>query len=150
MCGAGTTLVAALSLGRRFIGIDLNPWAIETCWHRVREIIEEKKDVPTRARSGRRARVVVKTVAKLGSGFVIPGRGRYGIDWDCGDSFLILGDSLDVLRDIPEGVVDLIYNDPPFNSGKNYKTGKSFFDWIGKQRAKRPWPELGQESSRPP
>ena len=31
---------------------------------------------------------------------------------------VILGDNLPILKTIPEGVVDLIYIDPPFNTGK--------------------------------
>ena len=34
---------------------------------------------------------------------------------------LYFGDNLDILRDkIPDNSVDLIYLDPPFQSGKNY------------------------------
>jgi hypothetical protein len=33
---------------------------------------------------------------------------------------LILGDNLEVLRTLPSESVDLIYNDPPFFSGRNY------------------------------
>jgi DNA modification methylase len=31
------------------------------------------------------------------------------------------GDNLDQLRKLPEGCVDLIYIDPPFNSNRNYE-----------------------------
>ncbi len=31
------------------------------------------------------------------------------------------GDNLDQLRKVPEGCVDLIYIDPPFNSNRNYE-----------------------------
>ncbi len=31
---------------------------------------------------------------------------------------IVLGDNLDVLRDLPDGLVDLIYVDPPFNTGR--------------------------------
>jgi site-specific DNA-methyltransferase (adenine-specific) len=31
---------------------------------------------------------------------------------------IILGENLDVLKDIPDGSIDLIYIDPPFNTGK--------------------------------
>ncbi|MDO8630169.1 MAG: hypothetical protein Q7R41_06720 [Phycisphaerales bacterium] len=31
------------------------------------------------------------------------------------------GDNLDQLRKLPDGCVDLIYIDPPFNSNRNYE-----------------------------
>ena len=31
------------------------------------------------------------------------------------------GDNLDQLRKLPEGCVDLIYIDPPFNANRNYE-----------------------------
>jgi 16S rRNA G966 N2-methylase RsmD len=31
------------------------------------------------------------------------------------------GDNLDQLRKLPEGCIDLIYIDPPFNSNRNYE-----------------------------
>lgn len=36
----------------------------------------------------------------------------------------IVGDNLDVMKILPSGSVDLVYLDPPFNSGRKYK-GKS-------------------------
>ena len=33
---------------------------------------------------------------------------------------LITGDNLQVMRDMPEGSIDLIYADPPFNTGKDW------------------------------
>ena len=33
---------------------------------------------------------------------------------------LVCGDNLDILKDLPDGCVDLIYLDPPFNSNHNY------------------------------
>ena len=34
------------------------------------------------------------------------------------DGRIVLGDNLDVLRSLPDGSIDLIYVDPPFNTGK--------------------------------
>lgn len=34
---------------------------------------------------------------------------------------VVLGDNLDVLLDVPDGSVDLVYIDPPFNTGKRQK-----------------------------
>ena len=33
---------------------------------------------------------------------------------------LVCGDNLDILRELPDECVDLIYADPPFNSNHNY------------------------------
>ncbi len=33
---------------------------------------------------------------------------------------LVCGDNLDVLRELPDECIDLIYLDPPFNSNQNY------------------------------
>ena len=38
---------------------------------------------------------------------------------------LYLGDNLELMRDMPDGCIDLIATDPPFNTGK---------DWIAIQR----------------
>src|ERR1700686_378282 len=34
---------------------------------------------------------------------------------------IFCGDNLDKLRDLPDGSIDLIYIDPPFNSNRNYE-----------------------------
>jgi len=43
------------------------------------------------------------------------------------------GDNLDQLKKLPDGCVDLIYIDPPFNSNRNYEvfwgTGPSTSVW---------------------
>ena len=33
---------------------------------------------------------------------------------------IVFGDNLDVLRGLPDGVADLIYIDPPFNTGREW------------------------------
>ena len=40
---------------------------------------------------------------------------------------IILGDNLDVLRQIPSNTIDLIYTDPPFNTGGTWTTEKASF-----------------------
>ena len=40
---------------------------------------------------------------------------------------IILGDNLDVLRQIPSNTIDLIYTDPPFNTGGTCTTEKASF-----------------------
>lgn len=41
------------------------------------------------------------------------------------------GDNLDQLRKLPEGCVDLVYIDPPFNSNRNYEV------FLGETKEKR-------------
>jgi len=36
---------------------------------------------------------------------------------------IVLGDSVKILNDAPEGWVDLVFADPPFNIGGNFVTG---------------------------
>ena len=49
---------------------------------------------------------------------------------------IIHGDALEVLKDLPDGSVDLIFADPPYNIGKNFngtiekwKTEKEYLNW---------------------
>ena len=145
MCGGSTTCYVALTTGRRFIGIDINPWAIECAWHRCQEAIEKGDAVPMRAKNGEPHKIIVKQVFKSEAGLAVPAFRHKPIDWDSGHSYLIHGDCLQILQTMPKEIVDLIYIDPPFNSDKDYKAGETFFKWIQKQRSKRPWPNLGQE-----
>ncbi|MCY4101483.1 MAG: DNA methyltransferase [Rhodobacteraceae bacterium] len=134
MCGAGSTCLVALSLGRRFIGIDLNPWAIECTWHRCMELIENRDDDPMKNPDGTDHQIRIKIVKKA----------PYYIDLKK-DSWLILGDGIEVMKNMSDGIMDLIYNNPPYFSNKNYNATKPFYDWIDTQRKKRGCPELGQD-----
>ena len=97
-------------------------------------------------RDGGRSEVKIKMACNHNGSLKLPQRYMEEIDWDNGDNYLILGDSLDVMQSIPDSVVDLIYNDPPFNTGKTFKNNKAFVDSIKNWRAKRAWPELGQSN----
>ena len=51
---------------------------------------------------------------------------------------VICGDCLDVMRDMPDGCIDLIVTDPPYNLGKDYGdfsddslTDSEYWAWIG-------------------
>ena len=48
---------------------------------------------------------------------LVPGKPSAVID----TRVIYCGDNLDQLRKLPEGCVDLIYIDPPFNSNRNYE-----------------------------
>lgn len=46
---------------------------------------------------------------------------------------IIQGDCLDILRQIPDESVDLIFADPPFNMNKAYKDNRANYrEWVGK------------------
>lgn len=55
-CGSGTTLVAAIELGRRAIGFDRSPRAIEIATQRLRELEHERARGSPRGRDGESAR----------------------------------------------------------------------------------------------
>ena len=121
-CGSGTTCVAAAKLGRRFIGIDVNPEAIEITSSRLDELGEAWYSIADPA---------TDDVAGM---------------LDEGTGILIHGDCLDVLPLlIDAGVkVDLIYMDPPFYSQKDYKdkSGKvQFADKFSSMDAYIAWVE---------
>lgn len=138
-CGSGTTCEAALITGRRFIGIGDDPLALEAAYHRCMAAIEEGRAADMRNQDGTPHQVRVK-VAQSAVGVHAPG-GVGGIDWTR-DSYLILGDCLRVMRDMPKDIADLIYADGPYNTGKVFKISPWFFKWLAMQRSKRPWPEL--------
>jgi 16S rRNA G966 N2-methylase RsmD len=66
-----------------------------------------------------------KTVKKAGkqvkaaspAGVKVSGRRSAVVD----TRVVFCGDNLDQLRRLPEGCVDLVYIDPPFNSNRNYE-----------------------------
>ena len=65
---------------------------------------------------------------------------------------VIVGDNLDVLKSMPDGVINLIYIDPPFNTGKaqtrkQLKTTQSLDgDRVGFQGKRYQTTEVGQKS----
>ena len=137
-------------MGRRFIGIDMNPWSIEVTWHRCMNAIDAGKNIPMRRPDGQRSQIIIKIVQPLKVPMHVPPTStkRYAIDWLDGNSYLLLGDCIEIMKAIPKEIVDLIYIDPPYNSGGTYKASKGFYDFIKANRAKRAWPELGQNTRR--
>lgn len=59
---------------------------------------------------------------------------------------LYQGANLQIMRRMPDGLADLIYADPPFNSGRDYfaKDGKKAFvdTWSWSEERQREWDEL--------
>ena len=96
-CGSGTTCVAAATLGRRYVGIDVNQEAIKITSERLAKID-----------AARQIMTADENVAEA---------------LEQGTGVLIHGDCLDVLpKLIDQGIkIDLIYMDPPFFSQKDYK-----------------------------
>lgn len=128
--GAGTCAVACAKLGRRFIHIDNSPLSIECVLARLR---------PFYGKDGFRVSIVSWTRAgerelfKRGLGHLSDAPPMLGertdresalrgarLRWDDGRNWVLLGDSLKWMSVIPDGVVDLIYADPPFATGKDF------------------------------
>jgi len=57
------------------------------------------------------------------------------------------GDCLDQLRRLPDGCIDLIYIDPPFNSNRNYEV---FWGDVSEPRAQASGPFAPQEGGHAP
>lgn len=51
------------------------------------------------------------------------------------DAVLFKGDRLDLLREIPDGVAQLVVTSPPYNIGKEYEKVRSFDDYLNDQEA---------------
>ena len=120
VCGSGTTAAAALRLGRRFIVIDRNPDAIAITWARLLKQQAAGDYQWLMGRHGRRPAVR---------------RHRWSIftgvpDWDNGDSWVVQGDALAVMRSMPDSFVSLVYMDPPYGTQKEFqgKDGTGFSD----------------------
>lgn len=47
-----------------------------------------------------------------------------------GDSLAVLGDSLNVLKEMKDNTVDLIFADPPYGLGKDFGNSSDYFDCI--------------------
>ena len=145
MCGSGSSCVSALIEGRRFIGIDINPYAIETTWHRCMEVLEGEDYIHQRKADGEQMRIRIKVALRNSSRLEFASSTRLqSVAWNNGDSYLILGDSFDVMQSMPRDLIDLVYIDPPFATERTFKATQTFPKWLQKQRKKRSWPELGQ------
>jgi len=53
------------------------------------------------------------------------------------ENSIVVGDCLDVMRQMPDGCVDLVFLDPPFNAGKDYGNGfddcknlPDYYNWL--------------------
>ena len=117
VCGSGTTAVAAAQAHRRFICIDREPAAVEVAWGRLAPAVRDR----TRRVEWMRDRLAFDNNPML---------------WDCGSNFLVRGDCISVLRSMPDSFVTLVYADPPFNAGREFrnKDGVGFSDvwrWDG-------------------
>ena len=122
VCGSGTTAAVAMKTQRRFIVIDREDFAIETTRKRIQKFIDEHGSTRQWIRHLNRMSVVKcydmsdLPYQEYGKGACLENK-----FWTLGDSFIIKGDSIAVLRTIPDGAADLIYADPPFNTGKDWK-----------------------------
>lgn len=123
VCGSGTWGVAALKLGRRFICIDREPAAI----------LIAKKRLEAQTASGDYVQCI-RTRDNQPSEIIylgISGSEKAVLDWDDGNSYVVLGDALEVMHTMPDGFVELVYADPPYGTGKEFRdknTGVGFSD----------------------
>ena len=119
VCGSGTMAVAALKNGRRCIVIDREPKAIEITCERVAALYAENGNVPMVRRDGRWHEVHRLNWLDL----------RHGVpDWDDGNSYIVLGDSIEVMRTMPDSFVELVYADPPFMKQQQFRGPAGSFD----------------------
>ena len=133
--GSGTTAVAALRLGRRFIHIDPSALSAVTLLHRLRPWLGTdgfRVSVVSWTREGERE------LARWGLSqgpitFYASERSDSQtasllsrLPWDDGRNWILLGDCLKWLSVIPEGTVDLIYADPPFANEVDRQEGWTY------------------------
>jgi len=52
---------------------------------------------------------------------------------------LICGNAISVMRDFPDGIIDLIIADPPYNLGKDYGNNKDLKVWSEYENFTRKW-----------
>ena len=111
VCGSGTMAVACARQGRRYIAIDREPAAIEITCERLTPIMMTMTRVIDFKRD---QHIFIKDPH----------------EWDSDWNFVVLGDSLEVLRSMPDGIVTLIYADPPFNANREFRNedGVGFSD----------------------
>ena len=134
-CGSGTMAEAALKLGRRFIVIDRHPEAIRITSERIQRLCRERGDVPMVRRDGRRHEV--RCLNWLDLQHDIP-------NWDDGDSYIVLGDAIQVLRTMPDSFVELVYADPPFGKQQVFRGPRGEFSdiWTWDEAAEARMAEL--------
>jgi len=110
-CGSGTAAEAASMVCRRFICIDREHAAIEKTRLRLPSYVRRRTSLIEWFHDWR----VFAADPMI---------------WDCGSNFLVRGDSLEVLRSMPDSFVALVYCDPPFNANRQFrnKDGEGFSD----------------------
>ena len=119
VCGSGGIGHAALRLGRRCIVIDRSPDAINVTWERLTRASEAGEFPAVVQRCEHGGRVNAWSMVHR-----VEFRDDDAIPWDNGDSYVVLGDALEVMRSMPDSFVALVYADPPYGTQKTF-TGKA-------------------------
>ena len=130
-CGSGTFAEAAYRESRRFIVIDREPDAIAIVRKRMQAAMDELEEwhphmMKRDCTPHRICYIDMSDIPRNEYGEV-----KWFDFWDNGDSYIVLGDSIAVMRTMPHCLADLIYADPPFNAGRDFrdkKTGIGFSD----------------------
>ena len=113
-CGSGTTLIAAETLGRQWIGIDSSKDACQTAQRRFGGISSSADNQTLPLPSKRNLPAIIPY--QLGSSINVQPRTIYR------------GDNLSLLRHMETETVDLIATDPPFNTGREWQGPAGSFD----------------------
>ena len=110
-CGSGTVAEAASKLQRRFICIDREQSAVKYTWCRLKPIVQHR----------------TRRIEWLNDRFEFE---HDPMLWDSGHNYIVRGDSIRVLRSMPDSFIALVYTDPPFNANKQFrnKKGEGFSD----------------------
>ena len=144
MGGSGTTAEVAVKLRRRIIHIDVNPKSIICAYWRIKKHLlpGDRVTVLSWTREGERIlsvalrgwATVPATPARFGErSDLMTARAVKDVPWDDGRNWLLLGDSLKWMKVIPDGIIQLIYCDPPFNTGRNFGDFNDAWDEKGKK-----------------
>ena len=118
--GSGGIAEAAWDLNRRFIVIDREQSAFDIMVERMKGVVKDAWH-PRMLKRGTHepVRINVMDMTDLE-------RREYGESpewswWDSGDCFIVKGDSISVLRTMPDSFVGLVYSDPPFMAQKEFR-----------------------------
>lgn len=136
--GSGTTAIAAVKEGRRFVHIDPSPLSVECLLSRLRPYLRERKNkitIVSWTRAGERELAkrgisIPGMIPRMGErSDLMSARMARALPWDDGRNWVLLGDCFKWMECMPNGFVDLIYLDPPFNTGKDF--GSYSDNWKG-------------------